>query len=101
MSAADVLTGLLFFAAFNEAAIELILGRWHKDEIDRFLPLVSIVLGVAECMLFSINGLALLGIPGPALAGQVITGVVVGGGAGVVHKFFGKPSRDRNSGNIV
>ena len=101
MTAANILVVLTFLATFNEALLELVLGRWHNSRVDRLMPLASIALGVVECIGFGLNALDLVGITTWPLAGEVITGAVVGGGASWVHNFFGKPSRAGNEGNVV
>lgn len=101
MNAANIVVVLTFLATFNEAALELVLGRWHNPTVDRLTPLASIALGVGECVVLGINALSLVGITSQPLVGEIITGTVVGGGAAWVHRFFGKPGREGNEGNIL
>ena len=89
MQAASLLTALGFLAAFNEWALEALVGQW-KAKLGWTMVYISAAVGVAECLVLGLNALPLAGIEGQAVLGQVITGIVVGSGSNALHKFFDK-----------
>lgn len=94
----NVLILIGFFAGFNEVVMEYIFGQW-KDASGhsilggllwgRFLPILSLALGVAECFVINMDALVLMGYTAAAAPpGYLVTGVVIGMGSQAVHKFF-------------
>lgn len=90
METNSLLVALLFLAALNERAMEYALGRWHKPTVDRFLPLVSLAVGVVEALALKLNALVLVDLSLEPVVGQIATGVVLGMGSNAIHFFFGK-----------
>ena len=89
MQPGSALVAVLFLAIFTEWLTERFFGnRVHGLA----MVYLSAGVGVTLCLLFQVDGLSLVGLPQPLGApwtGQVVTGVIVGGGASAVHKFFG------------
>lgn len=53
------------------------------------MKLASVLVGVALCLALQLDALDLLGIGDyHKVIGQIITGLIVGGGSNVVHQFF-------------
>jgi len=93
MSSAGLLALLSFIAVFTEWLTERVFGSIPKL---KGWPMVLIAsgIGVALCFAFNIDALKLVGLEAqyPHWLGVVITGVVVGSGSNMVHRFF-RPSQ--------
>ena len=94
MSAANLLTGLAFLAAFNEWVIELLFGKWENPRLNKLLIYFAAAVGVLECWLLELDALPLAGLTDTAPLGFIITGIVIGAGSNALHKFFMKTSRE-------
>ena len=95
MTITTTLVTVLFLAGFVQWATERFIGRWLKGE---WMILLSGALGVGLCVLLKLDALALMGVEGldyPALAGYVITGIIVGSGSNAVHRFL-KPLTNKS-----
>ena len=86
---ANLLGILAIVAGVNEILIERFLGAWHSPTVDKLLVYVALILGIAEAIAFNINGLEMLGFSVAPIVGQFATGLVLGGGAEVIHKIRG------------
>ncbi len=81
---------LIFLALFVEWFCERFFGKKFQGD---WMIYLSAAIGILVCVLFRLDALQLLNVPPPIGApytGQVITGLIVGAGSNVVHKFFGK-----------
>lgn len=83
---------LVFFCALvNEYVINILKDAFPFLEKGRNAKIASIVIGIAEALLFNADLAAALGfdalIP---YAGNVITGVIVAGGSSVLYDFMKK-----------
>lgn len=92
MDVGVLVAAVVFFAFFVEWAVERFAGEWAKGQ-GEVMIYISAALGVALCLLFRLDALAILQLPNPIGApytGQVVTGIIVGSGSNAVHQFFGK-----------
>lgn len=91
MDPVKLVVAVLALAALVEWVAERFFGQWVKGEK---MIYVTAVLGVGACLLFRLDGLALLGLPDPLwspYSGQVITGLIVSAGSAYAHKLL-KPT---------
>ena len=97
MSAASLLTGLTFLGLFNEWVIEFLFGQWKgadgKSTLGKLLIYIAAAVGIAEAFILKLNALPLVGVETNSVLGYVVTGIIVGAGSNIIHKFFGSPSR--------
>ena len=86
----EAFAAVVLLAVLTEWLAERFLGPWVKGY---WMVLGATVIGVALCVMFSVDGFALLGLPAPIgspWTGEVITGLVVGAGSDAVHSIFFK-----------
>jgi len=90
MESANLFIALIILATLDEWATERLFGSWVKGQ---WLVYISSAVGVALCLLFRLDGMQFLGLGQSyfhPVAGQVITGLIVGAGSNKVHEFFKK-----------
>ena len=81
---------LVILSTFAEWVSERLFGPWAKGQV---MILLSAGVGVLLCIVFHIDGMALMGLGQSyfnPIVGQIVTGLIVGGGSNTVHKFFKK-----------
>lgn len=80
---------LVLLGVLTEALTERFFGTWLAG---KRLVWISTAMAMAFCLILKINGLELLPIGEPLghpYTGQIITGLVIGGGSNFIHKIFG------------
>jgi len=90
MDSANLFSALVILATFTEWATERLFGLWLKGQ---WMVYLSAAVGVTLCLLLRLDGMQLLGLGQSyfhPVAGQVITGLIVGAGSSAVHGFFKK-----------
>lgn len=90
MEPGNALVAVLSLAAFDEWLTEWWLGQWLTGMPMR---IASGALGILLCILFQVDAMSMLSLPTPMFqpwVGQIVTGLIVGAGSAVVHKFFDK-----------
>jgi len=88
----NLLTIALVLATCNEVLVERFLGQWNNPTINKLLIYIVLLLGIGEAFAFKFNGIAMSGIQGivaPWWIGCIATGLLIGSGSGVIHKFMG------------
>lgn len=87
-----ILQSALFLAVVVERLVEWVFGTAF-DKIEKLKPFrwtlmyVAGVLGIVASLQFDLDLLTLSGLA-PSLLGQVLTGVLIGGGANLLHDLF-------------
>jgi len=90
MGSANLLIALVVLATFYEYITETIFGTWLNGKV---MALVSASIGVVLCISFQLDGMSLLNDGFSAfhpIIGQIVTGIIVGGGSNRVHELFKK-----------
>lgn len=89
LAGGSLLAMMLFLSMFIEFMTERLFGSIEKL---KGLPMVLIAAtgGVLLCIFLNLDALQLVGFEGDyeSSIGQVISGLVIGAGSNVVHKFF-------------
>lgn len=89
----STLTAVTMLAWLTEWLAERFFGSWLKGH---WMIAVATVIGVALCVLFRVDGLAMLGLPKPIgspWTGEFVTGIIVGAGSDFVHSLYKKTGR--------
>lgn len=85
----DAIAAVLLLALLTEWLVERFLGGILTGKP---MVLVSTVVGVALCVAFKVDAMALAGISSPwsEWVNLVVSGLIVGGGSQAVHDVFDK-----------
>ena len=70
-------------------AVKFHSGKWFKERVN-LKVLTAMIVSLVLCVAYSINLMTLLGLVGNELIGEIITGVIVSGGATATHDLIGK-----------
>lgn len=95
MNAGLIIVELGLFSFLIETVVE-ILKPLYQPLVDRFgekIPFsyyMSILLGIAGALVFTVNGLEMFGLSNNAIVGQVITGLLCSRGSNFVHEVYRK-----------
>jgi hypothetical protein len=91
---AITLTMILALATIVEALVEFLVApivdgsAWSQATTDAILRYSAAAAGVALCIIYRADLLALMGLASPVpLAGAIITGLLMGRGANFLHDF--------------
>jgi len=86
----NLLIALVVLATFCEYIMETIFSKWLNGKA---MVVASALIGVVLCVAFQLDGMTLLNDGFSAfhpVFGQVVTGIIVGGGSNRVHELFKK-----------
>ena len=83
----------LVLAVVVESILEYVLGTWWKPLSNatrqKVLMAAGLIVGVVLALVYQVDILAELGLA-PSIAGQVVTGSLIGRGADYLHGFLKK-----------
>lgn len=87
MSGAGLLLLAITLATFTEWAVERFFGSYVKGNKMVF---IASAVGIVLCFGFNVDILSLAGFGGDyySYVGKIVSGIVIGGGSGAIHKFI-------------
>lgn len=87
MSGGSALISIVFLAAVVEFLSERVFGKWLKGY---YMVAIASALGIGACFAFNLDVVGGLMDAQTTIWGKVVSGILLGGGSGLVHDFINK-----------